>query len=142
MINSLFINSEDEPEIRTDKRRTPKEAKGDSGRAPVTDPRHRSPDSSQAQSFSSKCGAEPRFAEEDYIVFCFRENGEIHMITEGKSPEACHELTNTNTTPTPTIRPINRKVYIRMYVFLFEFCQPILLTVEELLCPVELRHGG
>ncbi|GER25883.1 breaking of asymmetry in the stomatal lineage [Striga asiatica] len=26
---------------------------------------------------------EPRFAEEDYIVFCFREDGEIDMINEG-----------------------------------------------------------
>ncbi|KAL7153055.1 hypothetical protein ABFS83_04G139500 [Erythranthe nasuta] len=26
--------------------------------------------------------AEPRFAEEDYIVFCFRDDGEIHMVNE------------------------------------------------------------
>lgn len=31
---------------------------------------------------SAKSEAEPRFAEEDYIVFCFGEDGEIHMIED------------------------------------------------------------
>ncbi|KAL3623346.1 hypothetical protein CASFOL_032162 [Castilleja foliolosa] len=30
-------------------------------------------------------GSEPHFAEEDYIVFCFREDGEIDMINEGNN---------------------------------------------------------
>ncbi|KAK4402547.1 protein BREAKING OF ASYMMETRY IN THE STOMATAL LINEAGE [Sesamum angolense] len=63
---------------------------------------------------------EPRFAEEDYIVFCFREDGAIHMIGEGKSSEAYDESDehkNTTTTTTTTapaasapLRPINRKL--------------------------------
>ncbi|KAK4426932.1 protein BREAKING OF ASYMMETRY IN THE STOMATAL LINEAGE [Sesamum alatum] len=57
---------------------------------------------------------EPWFAEEDYIVFCFREDGGIHMIGEGKSSESYHESNeheNTTTTTTAaTLRPINRKL--------------------------------
>ncbi|KAL0421665.1 UNVERIFIED_CONTAM: protein BREAKING OF ASYMMETRY IN THE STOMATAL LINEAGE [Sesamum latifolium] len=58
---------------------------------------------------------EPRFAEEDYIVFCFREDGAIDMIGEGKSSEAYdendeHKNTTTTTAASATLRPINRKV--------------------------------
>lgn len=30
----------------------------------------------------------PNFAEEEYIVFCFRDDGAIHMIKERRPPEA------------------------------------------------------
>ncbi|XP_011086911.1 protein BREAKING OF ASYMMETRY IN THE STOMATAL LINEAGE [Sesamum indicum] len=58
---------------------------------------------------------EPRFAEEDYIVFCFREDGAIHMIGEGKSSEAYdesdeHENTTSTTAAAADLRPINRKL--------------------------------
>lgn len=34
----------------------------------------------KASSHNSRRLAEPRFADEDYIVFCFGEDGKIHMI--------------------------------------------------------------
>lgn len=76
-------------------------------------------ESIQSSSLNNSRGGregEPRFAEEDYIVFCFREDGAIHMIEEGKSSEAYdenaeHENTTTaDVQPAATLRPINRKV--------------------------------
>lgn len=54
--------------------------------------------------------AEPSFAEEDYIVFCFRDDGEIDMINEAKSSSSPHnqKLEHANMTSTPT--PIFREV--------------------------------
>lgn len=48
----------------------------------------------------------PRFAEEDYIVFFFREDGGIHMVNDGNSEES-DEVQNANSTSS---RRINRKV--------------------------------
>lgn len=36
----------------------------------------------------------PRFSEEDYIVFCFREDGAIHMINESKPSKTYDENNN------------------------------------------------
>ncbi|KAG6410231.1 hypothetical protein SASPL_128284 [Salvia splendens] len=37
-----------------------------------------------ASSHNSLRLADPRFAEEDYIVFCFGEDGEIHLINNDR----------------------------------------------------------
>ncbi|KAI3463834.1 hypothetical protein Pfo_020497 [Paulownia fortunei] len=75
---------------------------------------------SSSQKSSSKGGrtaedgirAEPRFAEEDYIVFCFRDDGAIHMINEGNSSDSYDENdedATITTTTTSTLRPISSR---------------------------------
>ncbi|KAH6801068.1 hypothetical protein C2S52_001532 [Perilla frutescens var. hirtella] len=50
---------------------------------------------------------EPRFAEEDYIVFCFGEDGEIQMINDAKSSET---YTRPSSEAAATLQPcITRK---------------------------------
>ncbi|KAA8542590.1 hypothetical protein F0562_023742 [Nyssa sinensis] len=44
----------------------------------------------------------PRFADEDYIVFCFREDGAIHVVKDGKSESFDHVNRSSS-------RPVNRK---------------------------------
>ncbi|KAL8506333.1 hypothetical protein ACS0TY_017270 [Phlomoides rotata] len=48
-------------------------------------------------SSSTSSYREPRFAEEEYIVFCFREDGEIDMVNEGSSSEEHDECNGTST---------------------------------------------
>lgn len=45
----------------------------------------------------------PSFEEEDYIVFCFEEDGAIHMVKEVKSETSSRSHSRSS-------RPINRKV--------------------------------
>lgn len=47
----------------------------------------------------------PHFSDEDYIVFCFREDGAFDVVKDGK-PEASSRFDCTSRSP----RPINRKV--------------------------------
>ncbi|XP_057791784.1 uncharacterized protein LOC131008775 [Salvia miltiorrhiza] len=50
-------------------------------------------------SWRAAAEAEPRFAEEDYIVFCFGEDGEIHMINnDRKSSEILQPCCSVSTT--------------------------------------------
>ncbi|CAA0838759.1 Protein BREAKING OF ASYMMETRY IN THE STOMATAL LINEAGE [Striga hermonthica] len=66
---------------------------------------------------TSRNEPEPRFAEEDYIVFCFREDGEIDMINEGNYKKYNYEdeiddddHEHVDIIATTTLRPmINRK---------------------------------
>ncbi|PIN12667.1 hypothetical protein CDL12_14725 [Handroanthus impetiginosus] len=65
-------------------------------------------ENSVQNSLENASGAEPRFADEDYIVFCFREDGEIHMINERKS---CGDGDSIDEHPDTTSRTTNRKEY-------------------------------
>ncbi|GFY85679.1 hypothetical protein Acr_04g0004170 [Actinidia rufa] len=50
----------------------------------------------------------PRLADEDYIVFCFREDGAIHVVKDGKKTEwPSNRVDGVDRSPT---RPVNRKV--------------------------------
>ncbi|KAF5933788.1 hypothetical protein HYC85_029959 [Camellia sinensis] len=48
----------------------------------------------------------PNFADKDYIVFCFKEDGAIHVVKDGKPEVSDHvdRMTRSST------RPINHKV--------------------------------
>ncbi|XP_028081345.1 protein BREAKING OF ASYMMETRY IN THE STOMATAL LINEAGE-like [Camellia sinensis] len=48
----------------------------------------------------------PHFADEDYIIFCFKEDGGIHVVQDGKPEVSDHvdRMTRSST------RPINHKV--------------------------------
>ncbi|KAG8388789.1 hypothetical protein BUALT_Bualt02G0161700 [Buddleja alternifolia] len=63
------------------------------------------------QSSSLNKGAEPSFAEEDYIVFCFREDGAIHMIDECKSSSQSFHDQHPEFANTTSNKPINNKVH-------------------------------
>lgn len=64
--------------------------------------------------------AEPHLEEEDYIVFCFREDGAIRIINEGKSSEAYEENDDREniTTTAATLRPISRKVSRMIFILM------------------------
>lgn len=51
----------------------------------------------------------PHFAEEDYIVFCFKEDGAFDVVKDGynNKPEASSCI---DCTAASSIRPVNRKV--------------------------------
>lgn len=61
-------------------------------------------------SSSTASHREPRFAEEEYIVFCFREDGEIDMVNEGRSSEEHDERDGTTTAVNS--RKVSRKLDI------------------------------
>ncbi|GMQ10572.1 hypothetical protein CsSME_00053522 [Camellia sinensis var. sinensis] len=48
----------------------------------------------------------PHFADEDYIIFCFKEDGAIHVVQDGKPEVSDHvdRMTRSST------RPINHKL--------------------------------
>ncbi|KAK6149169.1 hypothetical protein DH2020_016694 [Rehmannia glutinosa] len=59
---------------------------------------------------------EPRFAEEDYIVFCFREDGEIDMINDGNNKPSEAYDQHAKIVTTATLRPVNRKKVSRFSI--------------------------
>lgn len=50
----------------------------------------------------------PQFEDEDYIVFCFKENGAFDVIKNGNNSETSHSIDLVSTSS----RPVNRKVLL------------------------------
>ncbi|GFZ16960.1 hypothetical protein Acr_26g0002300 [Actinidia rufa] len=55
-----------------------------------------------------------RFADEDYIVFCFRKDGAIHVVKDGKKPKGLSDsVDGVDRSPT---RPVNPKLMYEKHV--------------------------
>lgn len=50
----------------------------------------------------------PQFEDEDYIVFCFKENGAFDVIKNGNNSETSHSIDLVSTSS----RPVSRKVLL------------------------------
>ncbi|CAN4088331.1 unnamed protein product [Withania somnifera] len=48
----------------------------------------------------------PRFSQEDYIVFCFEDDGEIHIVEDRKSEAFHQKIDHTNLTSKPVCRKL------------------------------------
>ncbi|XP_016493147.1 protein BREAKING OF ASYMMETRY IN THE STOMATAL LINEAGE-like isoform X3 [Nicotiana tabacum] len=51
----------------------------------------------------------PRFSEEDYIVFCFEDDGGIHIVEDKKSEKFQQKIDHVNLSPRPVCRKGERK---------------------------------
>nr|XP_016466004.1 PREDICTED: protein BREAKING OF ASYMMETRY IN THE STOMATAL LINEAGE-like isoform X1 [Nicotiana tabacum] len=49
----------------------------------------------------------PRFSEEDYIVFCFEDDGGIHIVEDKKSEKFQQKVDHVNLSPRPVCRKLN-----------------------------------
>lgn len=62
----------------------------------------------------------PRFADEDYIVFCFGEDGTFDVIKDGKGGASDHINCMTRESRSSS-RPVNRKVSNKLCEFILTF---------------------
>ena len=71
------------------------------------------------QSCNSRDSCRPHLQDEEYIVFCFGEDGGFDVVKECKSPETFLHFTANNTSP----RSVNRKVSTGQPFLHFLFCK-------------------
>lgn len=59
------------------------------------------------------------FQDEDYIVFCFKEDGTFDVVKDSKSEEALELFDSGNRNPRPVIRKVSKDY--RFFSFMFSF---------------------